>query len=400
MKNKFRFPWLPTIAIFASLCLFVSCYALPVGSINRDTIENRQPGITYSVFYESLRPYGRWIDHPRYGFVWVPDVEAGFFPYGTNGYWLLTDWGWTWYSYYAWGWGPFHYGRWFYDPFYGWTWMPGYQWSSAWVVWRYSDGYYGWGPIGPGVSLTFAFSNAYYLPHTHWRFIQNRHMGRKDIDHYYAGFGGYMDFLRQSKVIPNVREDLQRKISYHAGPTMHDVEIATNKKWTTLNVQESEKPGQQLRNGSVILYKPEISQAKVSKPKAVERWKGRAPEDVIELNQPEQDHDRIMQQDRQHQDKPELIQEAPIAPKQEPLRPRTDETNQPQLPPPQKETQHELPMIPIPEHNIKPPVDKPIPLPKTDLQRQPGRQIRPQPPVIKPAPKKNNNGKNRIPRNR
>ena len=382
--------------MLTSLSLIDSCYALPARSIDGDSIELKQPGVTYSVFYESLRPFGRWINHPWYGFVWVPDVEPGFFPYGTNGYWLFTDVGWTWYSYYSWGWGPFHYGRWFYDSFYGWTWVPGYQWSCAWVVWRYSDGYYGWGPIGPGVSLNFAFSEGYYLPHTHWRFIHHQHMGRRDIDHYYAGFGGYMEFLRQSKVIPNVREDLQRKLSYHAGPSLGDVEKATDKKWSPLNVQETDKPGQQLKNGSVMLYRPEISQTTATKPKTVESWKGRAPEEVIELNQPERDRDRISEQDRLHQVKPEIIREVPIAPKQEPSRPRTDEPVQLQLPPPQKETKPDVPVMPRPHQNNIPPVDKPIPLPKTDLPRQPIRQIRPQPPVIKSAPKKTLNGKKLI----
>ena len=396
MRVKFRFLFLYAIVFLASLCLVGSCYAIPNRSINRDTIEGKQPGITYSVFFENLRPFGRWINHPRYGFVWVPDVEPGFFPYGTNGYWLLTDWGWTWYSYYSWGWGPFHYGRWFYDSFYGWTWVPGYQWSCGWVVWRYSDGYYGWGPIGPGVSLNFAYTDGYYLPHTHWRFIHNQHMGRKDIDHYYAGFGGYMEFLRQSKVIPNVREDLQRKLRYHAGPPSSEVEKATNKKWSPINVQETDKPAQQLRNGSVMLYKPDISQGATAKPKSVESWKGRAPEEAIELNQLEPDRDRIRQQDRLHQVKPDMKHEVPIAPKQEPSRLRTDEPIHPPLPPPPKEVLPDLPIVPKAAPNIKPPVDKPIRLPKTDMPRQPNRQIRPQAPVIKPMPNKPVNGKKMI----
>lgn len=205
-----------------------------------------------------------------------------------------------------------------------------------------------------------------------------------------------MEFLRQSKVIPNVREDLQRKLSYHAGPSLGDVEKATDKKWSPLNVQETDKPGQQLKNGSVMLYRPEISQTTATKPKTVESWKGRAPEEVIELNQPERDRDRISEQDRLHQVKPEIIREVPIAPKQEPSRPRTDEPIQLQLPPPQKETKPDVPVMPRPHQNNIPPVDKPIPLPKTDLPRQPIRQIRPQPPVIKSAPKKTLNGKKLI----
>jgi hypothetical protein len=42
-----------------------------------------QPGVSVSfqTFYDELSPYGQWIDDPNYGYVWVPDVDAGFRPY-------------------------------------------------------------------------------------------------------------------------------------------------------------------------------------------------------------------------------------------------------------------------------------------------------------------------------
>jgi hypothetical protein len=52
--------------------------------------------------------------------------------------------------------------------------------------------------------------------------------------------------------------------------------------------------------------------------------------------------------------------------------------------------------VPKADPNIKAPVDKPIPLPKKDLPRQPSRQIRPQAPIIKPMPQKPVNGKKLI----
>src|SRR5687768_8267753 len=73
--------------------------------------------VTLQTFYDELSPYGMWTNHPAYGFVWLPmDDPDSFFPYGTGGYWVLTEYGWTWVSTYKWGWAPFHYGRWDYDP--------------------------------------------------------------------------------------------------------------------------------------------------------------------------------------------------------------------------------------------------------------------------------------------
>src|SRR5665647_1119392 len=75
-----------------------------------------QVSVSFQVFYDELSPYGYWVDNPDYGYVWVPNVAPGFTPYGSNGYWVFTNEGWTWVSNYPWGWAPFHYGRWFYDP--------------------------------------------------------------------------------------------------------------------------------------------------------------------------------------------------------------------------------------------------------------------------------------------
>ncbi|MGC3947112.1 MAG: hypothetical protein QM762_21770 [Chryseolinea sp.] len=102
---------------------------------------------TSGFLYDELQPYGTWIDHGRYGYVWMPNAASYFVPYGTNGYWVQTSYGNTWVSNYNWGWAPFHYGRWFYDDFYGWSRVPDTTWGPAWVTWRSGGGYYGWAPL-------------------------------------------------------------------------------------------------------------------------------------------------------------------------------------------------------------------------------------------------------------
>jgi hypothetical protein len=102
--------------------------------------------------YETLTPYGVWVQVDPWGLAWKPDegvVGAHFYPYLTNGRWQHTDSGWTWASGYDWGWLPFHYGRWILAGNYGWVWVPGDQWSPAWVTWRTGDRYIGWVPRGP-----------------------------------------------------------------------------------------------------------------------------------------------------------------------------------------------------------------------------------------------------------
>jgi DNA segregation ATPase FtsK/SpoIIIE-like protein len=108
--------------------------------------------VSFSVFYDTLAPYGNWVHHPVYGQTWVPlDMPTDWRPY-TDGQWAHTDdYGWLWVSDYSWGWVPFHYGRWAWDIDYGWLWVPGYIWSPAWVFWRSGGGYAAWAAMPPNV---------------------------------------------------------------------------------------------------------------------------------------------------------------------------------------------------------------------------------------------------------
>ena len=104
-------------------------------------------------FSPRLEPYGRWLDDPVYGRVWVPSrsvVGSEFVPYSTGGHWELTpDDTWLWASDYPFGWITFHYGRWVWASGGAWGWVPGYTYSPAWVDFRVgAGGYVGWAPLG------------------------------------------------------------------------------------------------------------------------------------------------------------------------------------------------------------------------------------------------------------
>jgi len=111
-----------------------------------------QAGVTFSYFYESLLPYGDWVDVDHYGYCWAPrGVTPDWRPY-IDGYWTYTDAGWTWVSYEDFGSITYHYGRWVRLEDVGWVWKPDYRWGPAWVSWRQSDRYMGWAPLPPDVA--------------------------------------------------------------------------------------------------------------------------------------------------------------------------------------------------------------------------------------------------------
>jgi len=132
-------------------CLVLACcLGLKIGL--RAIPAQASPSIDVSFFYDRLAPYGHWVNHVQYGWVWYPvGVSIGWRPY-TAGHWAWTDtYGWLWVSDWEWGWAPFHYGRWAFDDGYGWIWVPGTVWGPAWVSWRTGGGYIGWAPLPPGV---------------------------------------------------------------------------------------------------------------------------------------------------------------------------------------------------------------------------------------------------------
>lgn len=120
--------------------------------------------VNYNVFYNSLSPYGTWVEVGDYGWCWQPTVttvNVGWRPYCDNGRWVWSSSGWYWHSYYSWGWAPFHYGRWCNVPARGWCWVPGTTWGPSWVSWRHCDDHFGWAPLPPacgwatGIGLTY-----------------------------------------------------------------------------------------------------------------------------------------------------------------------------------------------------------------------------------------------------
>jgi len=97
-----------------------------------------------------LSQYGSFVQHPKYGEVWVPTVTPqGWHPYPPC-HWVNTrQYGWYFDDRTPWGQIVHHYGRWAHDQQMGWIWIPGAEFSPGWVVWRTSPQWIGWAPMLP-----------------------------------------------------------------------------------------------------------------------------------------------------------------------------------------------------------------------------------------------------------
>lgn len=261
--------------------LSVACMALLAScSSSRNFAQSYQPngdnygyddgGVTYQQFYDDLSPYGNWIMYPGYGYVWAP-YDVGFLPYQTNGRWVYTQVGWTWVSNYRWGWAPFHYGRWFRDRSYGWLWVPGYEWAPAWVAWRGGGGYYGWAPLGPGMSINISIG---IIPHDNWCFLPSRYINSYRMDRYYVRPSRNVTIINNTTVINNYYNGRNgnnrngnngygnRNGSYNAGPRIMDVERQTNQKIAPVRIVNRTSPGNsQVERNQVSIYRPQVREA-------------------------------------------------------------------------------------------------------------------------------------------
>lgn len=210
----------------------------------------------YMAFYNDLAPHGQWFRDPQYGMVWCPRVGRDFAPYQTNGYWAMTQYGNTWMSNYSWGWAAFHYGRWTYDSYYGWLWIPGNEWGPAWVNWRSGGGYYGWAPLGPGISINMSFG--FNAPMNWWTFVP---MGNI---YYTGGYGRYFNrgnvynIYNNTTVINNYNNYGGR--NYIVGPSRGDVERSVRRSVTVYNLSDRNGGGRSYVRGSNIeMYRPNVS---------------------------------------------------------------------------------------------------------------------------------------------
>jgi hypothetical protein len=204
-----------TRRIYSSLCWLF----LVVGTSNE--VKAQQISVNFSSFYNELGHYGRWVNNPHYGQVWVYS-EPGFRPYYSAGHWDYTDYGWSWVSNYDWGWAPFHYGRWEEDPMNGWIWIPGYDWAPAWVSWSEYDGYYGWAPMGYGVNINVNFGS---IPYNRWVFVPRQRICEANVYNYYVQPKNR--YFRNAVIINNYNYNGGSR--YWAGPRKNEVERYTQR---------------------------------------------------------------------------------------------------------------------------------------------------------------------------
>jgi hypothetical protein len=248
-----RLPVFLILALCVSVLLFVQSPATAGSSVS------------FGVFYSSLAPHGEWIPVDGGVFAWRPvHVESAWRPY-LNGQWIWTDDGWYWDSDEPWAWATYHYGRWYYDDYYGWLWLPGYDWSPAWVEWRYGGDYVGWAPLGPyavfDVNFGVYYRRPWSTPYHYWSFVDCGFMASPGVHQYVYRTENNTRFIGRTRTAGNVRYDAGRIVT--RGPDISYVERQGNVRIRRAEVVDvnSTDDARALRNGErdrISVYRPRI----------------------------------------------------------------------------------------------------------------------------------------------
>jgi hypothetical protein len=136
--------------------------------------------------------------------------------------------------------------------------MPDTHWAPAWVAWRHCEGYYGWAPIGPGISIDIAFGNGYNIPHNQWIFAREEGIGRRNINNYYVNVSNNTTIINRSTVINNIYTDRGTRTRYNAGPDRRDVQKRSKSVIAEVSLKGRDRPGQSMSGNELSIYKPRV----------------------------------------------------------------------------------------------------------------------------------------------
>ena len=240
-------------------------------------------GVSFDFFYDSLDPYGQWVEVPEYGYCWHPaGVDADWAPY-SDGYWAYTDAGWTWVSYEDWGAITYHYGRWLRLNDLGWCWVPGYEWGPAWVSWRSSDEYIGWAPLPPevvfseGAGISIWVDVTYGIGPGYYNFCRFRDFGAPALRPCIINRGQNIIIINSTVNITNITVNPHRHLVFNGGPDFRLVQGRSAHPIQTLKLVQQTDVNAAKASGNGFFAKQHGNQLDVLAPVIIKPVAGEKP---------------------------------------------------------------------------------------------------------------------------
>jgi hypothetical protein len=141
---------------------------------------------------------------------------------------------------------------------YGWLWVPGYDWSPAWVTWGNVDNYYCWAPLMPEVNVVADFGS--WRPHSfYWNVCSRDHIYDRNISNVIERPERIGNVVDRITIINNFNTTRRNKLYYSKGPDVHEVEGFTRQKINPVSFREVNKANQASHKGTVVnVYRPTV----------------------------------------------------------------------------------------------------------------------------------------------
>ena len=103
-----------------------------------------------------------------------------------------------------------------------------------------------------------AYSNGYNVPYNQWTFVSCNYYGYPNSYNYYETPSNNVTIINNTTVINNSYTDKTSNVTYNSGPNPADVSQHTGKPVTAVPITASNKPGQQMSNNQLSLYRPQV----------------------------------------------------------------------------------------------------------------------------------------------
>ena len=113
----------------------------------------------------------------------------------------------------------------------------------------------------PGFSLNMSFGQQYNSNYDHWMFVHYRDIDRNDIHNYYVSANDRNRIVQNSVVIRNTYVDNSRHTTYVTGPSRTDLQRNTGRKIVPIRIRENNKPGSDMNNGQLRIYRPQVERS-------------------------------------------------------------------------------------------------------------------------------------------
>jgi hypothetical protein len=222
-------------------------------------------------------------------FVWKPsvslavvtpsaevEVEPVYVPY-SNGQWLNTDQGWYFQAATPVEEITHHYGRWVETPAAGYVWVPGRVWAPAWVDWRENDQYVAWTPLTPGMFLVNDVMQAPVFYEDRYVVVEKKYFVEPSVYKYMYKENKNKIMIKEWRRIDGVM--VMNKTVINKGPDVNDIKTYVGHDVGVYKINKVKKHNEiSVKDNVVYTYKPDFKKNKkpgkniVSKPEKFEKY--------------------------------------------------------------------------------------------------------------------------------